>query len=86
MLTKVQAIDLSKGGVRMVAVAPRVMMTEIERRVWGGVARRDMVARETAGRFAETDNVVEVFSFVCAPGAPAINGFLVPVEGGFGGH
>lgn len=84
MLTYSMSAEWAAGGIRAVAVAPTVIMTEMGKRVWGAPeVGAPMLAKVPAGRFAEPYEVSDVVAFLASDAACMINGTVVTVDGGY---
>jgi NAD(P)-dependent dehydrogenase (short-subunit alcohol dehydrogenase family) len=81
-LTKVLALDHARDGIRVNAVLPHVVETEMFRKT----ARDDEAdlwrAGIPMGRFASTDEVGALIMFLCSPAAAYLTGGVYPVDGG----
>jgi len=82
-LTRSMALELGKHKIRVNAVNPTVVMTEMGRLGWSDPAKaQPMLNRIPLGRFAELEEVVEPILFLLSPGASMITGIALPVDGG----
>lgn len=85
-LTRSMAIDYASCGVRVNAVCPAVVETDLNREM---LARRKeagtyeaLVKRHPLGRFGELDDVVHAVLFFASDEAGWITGTALPVDGG----
>lgn len=78
-LTKTFAIELAQRGIRVNAVAPGLIETEMITEVKG---LDEMKARIPMKRFGHADEVASVVSFLCSKDASYITGQTISVNGG----
>lgn len=84
MMTKVMALELAPKGIRVNAVSPTVVMTNLGRLAWSEPAKVDpMLARIPQGRLAEVQDVVNAVVFLLSDESDMVNGHMLPVDGGF---
>ncbi|MDD7972729.1 SDR family oxidoreductase [Roseinatronobacter alkalisoli] len=82
--TRVMAQELGTHGIRAVAIAPTVTMTELAAAAWSDPAKRDaMMARHPLGRFAEAEDVARSIALLLSNDAAMITGAVLPLDGGF---
>jgi len=83
-LTKSLAIAFAADGVRVNAIAPGWIKTEISR---GGRENPEfnakVVARIPGGEWAEPDELAGTAIFLASPASALINGVTIPVDGGY---
>lgn len=82
-MTKVLALEWGEHGIRVNAVSPTVVMTEMGRRAWAGPVGDAFRAQVPAGRFAEPDEIAAAIAFLCSRGAAMITGHNLVVDGGY---
>lgn len=83
-MTKVMALELAPKGVRVNAVSPTVVMTDMGRIGWSDPAKAGpLLARIPQGRFAEVSDVVNAVVYLLSDDSDMVNGHLLPVDGGF---
>jgi len=78
------AVDLSPKGIRVNAIAPGFIETDITRKAFeADPARKERVlSRTPLGRFGTTEDVAWAAVYLCSPAARFINGVVLPVDGG----
>ncbi|MFN8620019.1 MAG: glucose 1-dehydrogenase [Chloroflexota bacterium] len=83
MLTRTFAVELGPLGIRVNAVAPTFVETELGRLTLDrpGV-RADLEARIPLGRVASTEDVAAAVRYLVSPAAAFITGTILPVDGG----
>ncbi len=82
--TRVMARELGPHGIRAVAIAPTVTLTELAAAAWSAPAKRDpMMARHPMGRFAEAEDVARAIALILSDDAGLITGAVLPLDGGF---
>ncbi|MEM6384724.1 MAG: SDR family oxidoreductase [Pseudomonadota bacterium] len=82
--TRVMARELGPHGIRVVAVAPTVTMTELAAAAWSDPAKKDpMMVRHPVARFAEVDDVARSIAMLLSEDAPLVTGAVLPIDGGF---
>ncbi|XP_019412063.1 PREDICTED: L-xylulose reductase [Crocodylus porosus] len=84
MLTKMMALELGPHKIRVNAVNPTVVMTDMGRVNWSEPQKAGaMLSRIPLGRFAEVDDVVNSILFLLSDQSAMTTGALLPVDGGF---
>ncbi|XP_032518520.2 L-xylulose reductase-like [Danaus plexippus] len=83
-MTQVMALELGPHGIRVNAINPTVVMTELGRRAWADPEKaQTMLSKIPLGRFAEINEVVNAITFLLSDKSSMINGVQLPVDGGF---
>ena len=82
-LTKQQAIELGDVGIRVNAVAPGPVDTEMAKLVHTVAIRADYHDVIPLNRYGTTEEIAEVVGFLCSPAASYVNGQALAVDGGF---
>ncbi len=83
-LTKSLAAAWAQDGIRVNAVAPGWIRTELTEAVRQDKQREaGILARTPMGRWGEPEEVAEAVLFLCSPAARFITGALLPVDGGY---
>lgn len=83
-LTNAMALALAPNGIRVNAIGPGTILTELTRgRLWDDVQQRDVIlSRTPLGRFGEPSDVAGVAAFLASDDAAYITGQVIYVEGG----
>jgi NAD(P)-dependent dehydrogenase (short-subunit alcohol dehydrogenase family) len=82
-LTRQHAVELGNVGVRVNAVAPGPVETEMARLVHSPAIRADYHDAIPLARYGSLDEIAAVVGFLCSDAAAYINGQVVAVDGGF---
>eukprot|EP00668_Euglena_longa_P003375 GGOE01003951.1.p1 GENE.GGOE01003951.1~~GGOE01003951.1.p1 ORF type:complete len:273 (+),score=75.94 GGOE01003951.1:23-820(+) len=86
-LTRVMALELGPHGIRVNAVNPTVVLTDMGQMAWSDPAKaQPMLDAIPLGRFAEPRDVSNVVAFLLSDRASMVHGAVVPVDGGFSGN
>jgi glucose 1-dehydrogenase len=83
-LTKVAAIELAAHNIRVVAIGPGTILTDLAKQSVMGddAARRKILARTPIGRAGEPEEVASVASFLASDDASYITGQTIYPDGG----
>jgi NAD(P)-dependent dehydrogenase (short-subunit alcohol dehydrogenase family) len=83
-LTRALAVEWAADGIRVNAIAPTHVRTEMTRaRVDDEEYRARLLARTPLGRVLEPDDVVGALVFLASPAADSITGHVLAVDGGW---
>jgi NAD(P)-dependent dehydrogenase (short-subunit alcohol dehydrogenase family) len=82
-LTKQQAVELGAVGIRVNAVAPGPVETEMAKQVHTPAIRADYYDTIPLGRYGLVEEIAAVTGFLCSEEAGYVNGQVLAVDGGF---
>ena len=82
-LTKQHAVELGNAGVRVNAIAPGPVETEMARLVHSAAIRADYHDAIPLARYGSTGEMAAVVGFLCSDEAAYVNGQVLAVDGGF---
>ena len=84
-LTKTAALEYAEQGIRVNAVCPGVIDTEMVERFTGGDAEANaaMVATEPVGRLGRPDEIADAVVWLCSEHSSFVTGQAIAVDGGF---
>jgi meso-butanediol dehydrogenase/(S,S)-butanediol dehydrogenase/diacetyl reductase len=82
-LTKQQAIELGNAGIRVNAIAPGPVDTEMAKLVHSVAIRSDYHDVIPLNRYGTVDEIASAAGFLCSPEASYVNGQVLAVDGGF---
>jgi NAD(P)-dependent dehydrogenase (short-subunit alcohol dehydrogenase family) len=86
-LTKSLALSFAEDGIRVNAIAPGWIKTEMSRALRESPelseANKKVVARIPGGQWAEPEELAGVAIFLASPASKLVNGVTIPVDGGY---
>lgn len=82
-LTRQQAVELGVVGIRVNAVAPGPVDTEMAKKVHAVAIRKDYHDVIPLGRYGTPEEIAAAVGFLCSPAASYINGQVLAADGGF---
>lgn len=84
-LTKAAALEHARTGIRVNAVSPGAVQTDMMERFVGGSeeAKAGFAAMHPMGRVGQADEIARVVTFLCSDAASFITGQSIAVDGGF---
>ena len=82
-LTKQQAVELGTVGIRVNAVAPGPVDTEMAKLVHSVAIRSDYHDVIPLNRYGTPEEIAEVVGFLCSAAASYVNGQVLAADGGF---
>lgn len=82
-MTKVMAYEWGQYGIRVNAVSPTVVLTELGHKAWDGPVGDAFKEEMPSKRFAEPDEIAGTIAFLCSGAAGMITGHNLLVDGGY---
>jgi len=83
-LTRMMALELGPYGIRVNAVNPTVVLTDMGQMAWSDpIKAKPMLDSIPLGRFAQPREVSNTVAFLLSDKASMINGSMLPIDGGF---
>lgn len=82
-MTKQFAVELGNVGIRVNAVAPGPVETEMAKLVHSVAIRSDYVDTIPQGRYGTCEEIAQAVGFLCSDQASFVNGQFLAVDGGF---
>ncbi len=82
-MTKVMAYEWGKYGIRVNAVSPTVVLTDLGKKAWDGPVGDAFKKEMPSERFAEPDEIAGTIAFLCSGAAGMITGHNMLVDGGY---
>ena len=84
-LTKTAALEYAEAGIRVNAVCPGVIATEMIERFTGGrpEAAAALIATEPVGRLGRPEEIADAVVWLCSDRSSFITGQAIAVDGGF---
>lgn len=82
-LTKTMAIEWGKYNIRVNAIAPIIVMTELGQKTWGDPKISEPIKSSVPlGRFAKPHDIADLVLFLASENSSMINGEVILVDGG----
>ena len=82
-LTKQQAVEYGQVGIRVNAIAPGPVETEMAKQVHSPAIRKDYHDAIPLNRYGSLEEIAACIGFLCSRDASYVNGQLLAVDGGF---
>ena len=83
-LTRALANEWAKYGIRTNAIAPGVIVTDLNRKLVEGTDRgRRFLERTPMARFGKTEEIAGAAVFLASPAGAFVNGETIAIDGGF---
>ncbi len=82
-MTEVLALEWGKYGIRINAVAPTIVLTELGHMAWDGPVGDEFKKKMPSQRFAEPEEISAVIAFLCSDASSMITGHNLVVDGGY---
>lgn len=82
-MTKVLAYEWAEYNVRVNAISPTIIMTELGRKAWAGKVGEDMMKQIPIGRFGEPEEVANCAAFLASDDSSLVTGENLVCDGGY---
>ncbi len=82
-MTEVLALEWGKYGIRINAVAPTIVLTELGHIAWDGPVGDEFKTHMPSRRFAEPEEIAAVIAFLISDASAMITGHNLVVDGGY---
>lgn len=82
-MTQVLALEWGRYGIRINAVAPTIVLTELGHAAWDGPVGDAFKQNMPSKRFAEPEEIAAVIAFLLSDASGMITGHSLVVDGGF---
>ena len=83
-LTKTAALEFAKEGIRINAICPAIIETEMTAALTHDPAAAEhLLEGHPVGRFGKLEEIAAGVLYLCSPGAEFVTGISLPVDGGF---
>ncbi|RWS18534.1 L-xylulose reductase-like protein, partial [Leptotrombidium deliense] len=83
-ITRISALELGQHQIRVNAVNPTVVWTDLGKMVWSDPAKsQPLIDRIPLHRFNEVKDVVNTIVYLLSDKADMITGACIPVDGGY---
>jgi 3-oxoacyl-[acyl-carrier protein] reductase len=82
-MTRVLAVELAPQGIRVNAVAPGAVDTELSRGAWTPADHEGYFRRTPVERLGQPEDIAHAVRFLCLPQSDYITGQVLVVDGGF---
>ena len=83
-LTKSAALEFAPKSVRVNAICPAIIETDMTEQLRGDEQTRALLmSRHPVGRFGQSEEVAAAVLYLCSPEASFITGVALPLDGGF---
>ena len=82
-LTKVLAVELAPHGIRVNAIAPGAVETELSRAAWTPADQEGYFRLTPIERLGQPEDIARAALFLCSPQSDYVTGHILAVDGGF---
>jgi len=79
----VLAVELAPHGIRVNAIAPGAVETELTRAAWTQADREGYFRLTPVERLGQPEDIAQTVVFLCLPHSDFITGQILAVDGGF---
>jgi len=82
-LTRALAVEWSRHGITVNAIAPGVFETDLNRQILKGARGQEFLMRTPMGRFGRVEELVGAAVYLASDAATFVTGQMIAVDGGF---
>ncbi|ECZ8127615.1 D-threitol dehydrogenase [Salmonella enterica] len=82
-LTQVLALEWGPHNVRINAISPTVVLTELGRKAWSGAVAEEMLQKIPLRRFAQPEDIAAAALYLASDAANMITGTNLVIDGGY---
>lgn len=82
-MTKVLAMEWAEFNIRVNAISPTVVLTELGKKAWAGEVGEAFKKTVPIGRFAYPEEIAMIALFLASDAAPMITGENIVIDGGY---
>lgn len=82
-LTKAVALEQAKTGIRINAVCPGVIQTDMADRAFNDEVKAMMAKAHPMGRIGTSEEIADAVLWLCSDGATFVTGQAITIDGGY---
>jgi len=82
-LTRALAVEWSRHGLTVNAIAPGVFETDLNRQILKGARGQEFLTRTPMGRFGRVEELVGAAVYLASDASTFVTGQMIAVDGGF---